>query len=305
MPHSLRLLAVLPILFAGCATTAESRPSPARTAPEPTDEVWVWEAASETVVRSVRVDEEGRPLQTVDGAVMFAGGRRYRLRIDERQVRALDCDVMNETGEVAYSDEAVTTRGLSLCLADADADDDAGCRTLMEPSNDGDAAEVNESIVPVGAIGPYVFVVASRWSYECGAHGNADYSALVVDVRDGSATSPAELFRAGPALRVRALTKLQDEFEDRFDPEVAAEGISLVSLRPIFDATGLRLAVRFAAEACYACSGDDWSSYTVSTEVETRELGEPLGLFVIPPGATAYAHAHDGSELLGASFGPG
>lgn len=255
--------------------------------------VWVRDTTDEP--STFRIDEEGHVLERVDGIRIAIEGVEWRWqeeRITARTEAGEDCGSLDE-GE-AESESFVTRASLSRV-------DDGSAQTIVAPPPPNDEASDYEHVVElVRSAGPLLFVRQSTYVYGCGAHGNLGAQAFVWDASRNTEVELATEIEKLEELRLQA-TRILSESDDAMPTE--EDEVGLAELLPRFDAEGgFELALRFTGFACYACSDEDWSSYTKSVFLPAPALPEALAPHTeLPAGVRAFLQEHPELELGGVS----
>jgi len=277
---------VLGLLLGALGCGGEATPDPVAVpsadAPETSGLVWVRDAEGRDRTHWVALDASPLAGPPIEGAVWADGHALWQLLREPVTAPTWE-DPPSDTdgapdGQVEL--ERVVLRELV---------EDSRVEVLPAPEL-GAVRDADYEVRLEGSVGPYLFFVTRLYVDAWGAHGATEHRAFVWDLR---AAAPADI----PTERERARW-------DALAPQLAAglehaeedAAIERVALHPRWDLDeGLAVDVRFAAEACYACSDGEWSDYTVSALHPADPLPERLR-------ATLPAWARDTARRVGGTL---
>lgn len=250
------------------------------------------------VSRVVSVDSDGVvPIAEAPEAVVVFQGRAYRIEINSREEPLHECE-LNGGDPEKVSGQAEVHQGW---IVDATS---SQSQRLVEPGSTDGANEYEDSVDVVASVGPYVFVETGGYEFACGAHGNTFRSATVFDLRTGKAAQPfsdSELSTIDRGERMVAHEQLSgmDGLLTSSD-HLLPEEVSMVDVRPHFDAGRLGIDLLFITAACYACSDGEWGSYTVSASVPAKTLPASMREFAKrEPWLVKYEATHPDERIGG------
>ena len=246
-------------------------PAAAAVAPERRDPFLFWGTDEAGLIYSIWVSEGAGGLERIEasGVVVASDGALWHWVEEEQPLSiALDCETLEETA-------TGTTTGVNVFLDRVG----GGARLDLLASNAmaaREAADWEESVELLGSVGPYLFVRRSVYSYHCGAHGGIEHEFFAIDVRT---SNPVELVaetdrEALSPMLDRARATLATETDG--DSLMFGDELTHTMYWPAFEERGLHMMHQWTGEACYACSDGDWSSYTVSTQIEDAQIPAEL-----------------------------
>jgi len=157
---------------------------------------------------------------------------------------------------------------------------------VVEPNllAENDVDDLQHHVNLVASIGPYLFIHESSYVYACGAHGNEIDAAMIWDAESGKTI---DLWSQLPdkdklATEAKRILDVEEDTVPTGDEQSAhPEPAQFI---PVYgDRGALRLDAQFARWACYACSDQEWSSYTRSAVVPTNWMPEKMRAWVTPP----------------------
>lgn len=302
-------LALVVALAAGCqrpssAPPAEqesplSEPQVTNEAPKAERSLLVWVRDTIDEPSTFRIDDEGRVLERMDGIRIAIDGIEWRWqeeRITARTQASEGCGSLGDGDiESEIEGESFVTRATLTRL------DDGSTQTIVDapPFND-EASDYEHVVKLVRSVGPLLFVRQSTFVYGCGAHGNLGAQAFVWDAARNTEVELATDIEKLEELRLRA-TQILSESDDAMPTE--EDEVGLAELLPRFTPEGdFELSLRFTGFACYACSDEDWSSYTKSVFLPAPALPKALAPHTeLPAGVRAFLQEHPELELGGVS----
>lgn len=300
-----RLCLALALAFTvGCQRTAPTPPAEQESpppepevtieAPKAERSILVWVRDTTDEPSTFRLDDEGRVLERMDGIRIAIDGVEWRWE-EERITARTEIEGCGEPGDGEAEGESFVTRA-TLARVDG-----GSAQTVVVPPPPTDEASDYEHVVKlVRSVGPLLFVRQSTYVYGCGAHGNLGAQAFVWDASRNTEVELATEIEKLEELRLQA-TRILSESDDAMPTE--EDEVGLAELLPRFDAEGgFELALRFTGFACYACSDEDWSSYTKSVFLPAPALPEALAPHTeLPAGVRAFLQEHPELELGGVS----
>lgn len=254
--------------------------------------VWVRDTTDEA--STYRIDEEGRVLERLDGIHIAVDGAEWGWQKERVTVRTQVDDEGCVIDDEVESESFVTRA--SLVRADGES-----TQVIVAPPMPTDEASDYEHVVTlVRSVGPLLFVRQATYVYGCGAHGNLGAQAFVWDARQNAEVELAHEIANLEALRSEA-TRMLEASDDAMPTE--EDEVGLAELLPRFAPDGgLELSLRFTGFACYACSDEDWSSYTKSVFLNAPSLPATLAPFAeVPAGVRTFLAEHPELELGGFS----
>ena len=246
--------------------------------------VWMTNAEGRSLTEWVSVDD-GSPIasQPIEGPLWAEGDALWQWTAEtvELPVWAELPDEENPDPATAVSRADVTRIVLRELVGNSRV-------VILEAPEPGPVREIEHSARVSASVGPYLFVRESLTIDAWGAHGSGEVQSMVWDLR---AAAPAEILTEreiaaiGSAERREAQRQLVREgAEAGIEEDLATDAVELVAIEPEWDSDGLRVWLRFATEACYACGDGEWSDYTRSTRVAMHELPERLSELATMPG---------------------
>jgi hypothetical protein len=252
--------------------------------------VWTSEEGDEGA-RTVWLDARGREVASRGGVVVAARGALWEYRASARRVRLPTCDQIEVGARTPARGERATLERGGLVEVGGSRRRALGNAPIVEG-----AAEAHATQEIVASVGPWLFVRASHWSYECGAHGNLHVGLSVYDARTGRSAvdvlAPGE--RNGAlALRGTALEELLAAGEGDFVDTPAVDDVELVASTPAWTSGRLAMDHHFTTFACYACSDGMWSSYTRAASVHDENVPASLAPYAsLPDPVSAWIASH-------------
>lgn len=316
--------AVASVLFAGagCEKAAPPRPVPAPVVADahptaviaadaapvadaalPADMVVVWSPGDAPQSRVFRVAADGAVTDVASGPgiVVVADNVAYRFAEKQKQVTLIVCPHLAPPEGAPLPTADILAADLEQLGADTH-------RILVPfPDTEG-VASIDHSISLDAQVGPYLFLTEGQEIYACGAHGNVLVRAKVADVTASTAApvlTKDERARVLATLGPVALKRLHDKgvADLGADADYTPDKVDLVSIEPSWISGHLRVGVRFAADACYACGDGEWSSYTRSVVVPMKTLPRALLPYATEPAAvTAIRRTHPDMVIGGYSL---
>lgn len=252
----------------------------------PTDYlVWTTEGDEDKPPHTVWLSAAGSVLAEREGLFFAAGERLWQWTTIEVAGKTCDCECFEAAGGAACEQDTTSKvdqlsevgGGATVALSEGGAT--GGCDEGM--------GESDCHAVPVGAVGPYLFVADSCHLYFCGAaHGETGWSFRVWDLTSGkqvdlhTADELAAIARTEQPIAVAQFTaRVEDDGDDVWDADKAA----LTMARPRWGGAELALDLQFTAGTSYAMSDGEWDSYTTSTTVPASRLPELLAGFATIP----------------------
>jgi len=298
-------LALVLTVAAGCHRSSPTpeveherpQPEPPATVETPNAEssllVWVRDTTDEP--STYRIDDEGRVLEHMDGIRIAVDGVAWRWQEERVTARTVADEGCGSSDDGEDEGESFVTRAILSRL------DDGSSQTIVAPpAPDEDASDFEHVVKLVRSVGPLLFIRQSTYVYGCGAHGNLGAQAFVWDARSNSEVELATEIATLEELRLQA-TRILSESDDAIPTE--EDEVGLAELLPRFSPEGdFELDLRFTGFACYACSDEDWSSYTKSVFLPAPALPETLLPHTdVPAGVRAFLREHPELELGGIS----
>jgi hypothetical protein len=266
-----RLALLLPL--AACGAAPRGEPVANELAPAAVDYL-VWTDAGTTWV-----DASGEVRGHAPGVVIAAGGSLWRLSSDEVSVPLRTCDEIEREPMPAPSGAGDVAHGVEISLREL-----GGDRRLAvgAPPADEGFAQLDWGSSLIGSVGPYLFAETAIETYGCGAHGNHEVIATSYDLAARAARPIVSDADAAPSAP-EAATALSEAL----GAELSAADVHHGETRPVWRVGTLGAAHLFWADACYACSTGDWSSYTAAVWVDALALPPAFAALPTVPRAVA------------------
>lgn len=257
----------------------------------------VWGHNGRTAMTTWR--EPAGVVHTRAGLALPGGGKLWEWTVPKAPVRTLDCGCYDPYDQPPSSvaqggnrercaeDTPLDTlvfdqvAGDGVWSAMTDLPDDAGADPGMFEGT------IARTFVPLGSVGPYLFVARKDAVYVCGTPKPKDvWTSAVLDLDAQKPTtifSPAELARIEAEEKVEAAQALCVA-PDCFQPK--PEAVTLARVRPAFAPDGkLGLKLLFTGEATLAAGDGVWSTGTRSVELDAKALPAALQPYADAPAA--------------------
>ncbi|MBI2839302.1 MAG: hypothetical protein HYX75_13380 [Acidobacteria bacterium] len=252
--------------------------------PEGPRDALVWSAVNDGIPTTawIRATPKGyEVLSTREALVLSVGGNLSVVHVRTAKAPLCDCDKWQEAGFLeGPCPPAGETGSIQTLVAEslpAGKPATVSPRTPGPDENEATAWQSLEDQVTVqSSVGPYLFVVRSSSSSECGAIDRTWRSSFQVwtleTSRNVDILTPAERGALNAAARPVAFSRMEKE---RLLTDSAAD-LSMSAILTRYDPkAGLIVQYQFTAPACYACS-DEWGSYSVSALVTAEKLPDSL-----------------------------
>jgi hypothetical protein len=261
--------------------------------PEPVPEAdaayLVWSADTAWKTETAWIDGAGRVLARRPGVVVAGGGGVWAWTEGEKRMVATSCECYrkNEYDPEAYCPEPATVAVVDLV------DLLGGRRVPVLRVDSGiSVAPPRQGAVPYTGVGPYLFVEnATEW-YDCYHHEGFAVDPFVLDLSRGgaavalvdSAGAAAVVARQGAEAREAMLREFEESSLDTAEVPSGPPGFS--SVEAAWTAEGrLRVSYRFLIGACFTCSNEHASSYSMSAAIPAAGVPPRLAPYAVAPDA--------------------
>jgi hypothetical protein len=270
--------------------------------------VWHWSPRpahdeGAPTVRTVWLEPDGAGGVRVAGEraelVFAAGERLWVWREQPIEVETCDCECVEGGGEggAGCARREPAREGVLVELGGA------GAQVALTEAQGGSCEDgIGESscqALPLGGVGPYLFVGDVCHEYACGAaHGDFGWTFTVLDLETGKPVdllTPAERAELAAAADAEARRELTPE-----DPELGGmleDELELTLYRPRLDGDHVTLEVQMTAHVPYAASDGNWHAYTASAMVDAPRLPAAFAAWrAVPAAAERWLAEHPPGE---------
>jgi hypothetical protein len=270
---------------------ATGRVAPAVADPGPQAMIWTLDDQGTPTTRWLAPAAASGGYREIGAApelLIAAGPDVWRWSTKTEHVATVGCDGLG----TAPGDGSVTV-GFVERLGSAERFD------VVTPAAADGMNEINQSALPAGSVGPYLFVRERMYAYGCGAHGSSMASLTTWDLESRSKVdllAPAERAAMDRGERVEAQRQLPP-----FAEPLKPEDVDYKGTLPRYGARGwLHFEHAFTTFACYTCGDGAWGSYSVALNVPARHLPERASAHKhAPPVVAAWLGAHPGTTISG------
>jgi len=236
------------------------------------------------------------------GLIVSAGGGMWYWEESEREVPLCDCDawrLIAFEGPCPVNEEPALS--VMVTMVDRITGEEIEISRIELPSSDGrHIVSYSSRVVPLGSVGPYLFVQQLEEGRTCeqdGAFSREEFA--VIDLRTGE---PADILNDQELDRIDSRERLE-AFELVRSDTIAdvrdASDLTLLAVEPRLDpGFGLGVNLRFGTEATIDAQGGAWTAAYAGTVLIPADW-TPLSLrrFLIPP-AVVRTYASGGSANL-------
>ncbi|WP_438010680.1 hypothetical protein WME89_19735 [Sorangium sp. So ce321] len=250
--------------------------------------VWAQERGTgEYVTFAVPADATaGARRVRISGLLHATTQRLWELRKERRPVCILPEDVLSRWLEDSREFSARDARKAIHLVDLALVEHETGLRMPLASTDPAPLAhceyfEYDRCVTIRGSVGPYFLVTQSDWRYAGGAHPDTSCEFIVLDVDDCSrvdqwlSAEEREDIESHEGAVARALFVKLRNHEWMLDAadEGRVQSVDLVAAEPVIhDAGWIQLRLQFATFTSYVGSDGQWSSYSISEHVPSRDL---------------------------------